>query len=198
MSDNLGIYLIAGLGNPGGAYKWTRHNVGFEVIGKLAYDYNIEMKGRKHRAVTGTGVISGQKVRLAMPQTYMNLSGESIRDMLEYYGLPPDRLIVVYDDTALPVGAVRIRGQGGAGGHNGMRNIIYHLETDIFPRVRIGIGEKPQGYNLADYVLSRFTEAERDGIIQGITQAGDAVLDILKDGIIAAMNKFNRKVEQIE
>lgn len=187
------MYIIVGLGNPGREYKWTRHNVGFEVISKLAFDHSIDLNKRKFRAVLGDGVIGGQRVRLAMPQTYMNLSGESVRDMLDFFDAPPGRMIVVYDDTALPVGAVRVREQGGAGGHNGMRNIIYQLETDEFPRVRIGIGEKPPGYDLADYVLSRFTDDERDGIIRGITSAGDAVCAILTDGIIAAMNKYNVK-----
>jgi len=124
----------------------------------------------------------------------MNLSGESVRDMLEYYNAPVDRLIVVYDDTALPVGSVRVREQGSAGGHNGMKNIICQLDTDIFPRVRVGIGEKPENWELSDYVLSRFSQDERDGIIQGITLAGDAVCAILTDGITAAMNKYNQRV----
>jgi PTH1 family peptidyl-tRNA hydrolase len=188
------MYIIAGLGNPGGEYKWTRHNSGFEVIGKLAFDHSIDMKTRKFRAVTGSGVIAGQKVRLAMPMTYMNNSGESLRDMLKYYEVPPERMIVVYDDTALPVGDIRVREQGSAGGQKGMKSIIYQLETDAFPRVRVGIGAKPPGWSMSDYVLSRFHKSEWDDILQGITLAGDAVFSVLKDGISAAMGKFNKKV----
>ena len=189
------MYIIAGLGNPGKEYKWTRHNVGFEVISKLAFDHNIDMKTRKFRAVMGGGKIAGQKVKLAMPQTYMNNSGESIRDILRYFEVTPDKLIVVYDDTALPVGDIRVREQGSAGGQNGMKSIIYQLETDIFARVRVGIGAKPSGWSLSDYVLSGFKKAEWDDIVQGITLAGDAVCDILKDGTAAAMGKYNKKVE---
>jgi PTH1 family peptidyl-tRNA hydrolase len=188
------MYIIAGLGNPGSAYKWTRHNVGFEVIGKLAYDHGIDMTVRKFRAVIGSGTIAGQKVRLAMPMTYMNLSGESVRDMLNYYDVPPERLIVVYDDTAFDTGSVRVREQGSAGGHNGMKSLIYQLDTDVFSRVRVGISAKPEGWELSDYVLSRFTNSEKDDIIAGITLAGDAVCAILRDGILDAMNKYNRKV----
>ena len=187
------MYIIAGLGNPGSAYKWTRHNVGFEVIGKLAFDHRIDMGTRKFRAVLGSGSIAGQKVRLAMPMTYMNLSGESIRDMLNYFNVPAERLIVVYDDTALPVGSVRVREQGSAGGHNGMKSVIYQLDTDIFPRVRVGIGEKPGSWELSDYVLSKFADDERIDIIDGITKAGDAICAILADGISAAMNQHNQK-----
>jgi len=189
------MHIIAGLGNPGSAYKWTRHNAGFEVIGKLAYDFGIAMNTRKFRAVVGSGTIKGAKVRLAMPMTFMNLSGESVRDMLAYYGVPVEKLIVVYDDSALPVGSVRVREQGSAGGHNGMKSLIYQLDTDVFPRVRVGIGEKPPGWELSDYVLSRFTPEERNGIIEGITLAGDAVCSVLTEGIGFAMNKYNRKVD---
>lgn len=189
------MFVIAGLGNPGSAYKWTRHNAGFEVIGKLAYDHGAEVRTHKFRALLGTGVIEEQKVVLAMPQTFMNLSGESIRDILRYYDVPPERLIVVYDDTALELGDIRVRAQGSAGGHNGLKNIIYQLETDVFPRVRVGIGEKPGGWELADYVLSRFTEHERDDIIQGLTLAAEAVETALSEGVTAAMNKYNKKRE---
>jgi len=189
------MYLIAGLGNPGSEYKWTRHNAGFEVISKLAYDYNIDMKVCKFKALTGDGRVAGVRARLVMPQTYMNLSGECIRDFMAFYDVSPERLIVVYDDTALPVGAIRVREQGSAGGQKGMKNIIWHLDTDVFPRVRVGIGTKPQGYSMSDYVLSRFTPDERDDIIKGITLAGDAVCDILKDGVSHTMTRYNKKLE---
>jgi len=188
------MYIIAGLGNPGKEYKWTRHNTGFEVINKLAFDHNIDMKTRKFRAVIGSGVIAGQKVKLAMPQTYMNNSGESLRDMLKYFEVPPERMIVVYDDTALPVGDIRVREQGSAGGQKGMKSIIYQLETDVFPRVRVGIGAKPESWDMSDYVLSGFKKNEFDDIVKGITLAGEAVCAVLKDGIGAAMGRFNKRV----
>lgn len=187
------MHLIVGLGNPGSAYKWTRHNTGFEVVSKLAFDHGIAMTGRKCRAVTGSGIISGKNAMLAMPMTFMNLSGESVRDLLNYYDLTPESLIIVYDDADLGLSEIRVRRQGSAGGHNGMKNIIYHLETDEFTRVRVGIGEKPSGWELADYVLSKFKDNERDDIIDGITHACVAVEIILSDGVTAAMNAFNKK-----
>jgi PTH1 family peptidyl-tRNA hydrolase len=192
------MFIIAGLGNPGTQYKWTRHNAGFEVISKLAYDYKIDMKSRKFRAVFGDGSIEGTRVRLVMPQTYMNLSGESIRDILQYFKIPVENLIVVYDDTALPVGTIRVREQGSAGGQKGMESIIYQLETDVFCRVRVGIGEKPEWQSLSDYVLTRFGQEERDDIIRGITMAGDAVVSLLTNGISDTMNKFNRKPDLLD
>jgi len=186
-------HLVVGLGNPGKEYKWTRHNAGFEVIGKLAFDHKIDMNARKFRAVMGTGTIGGAKVRLCMPQTYMNLSGESVRDVLGYFKIPLERLIVVYDDIALPVGSIRVREQGSAGGQNGVANIIHHMETDAFHRVRVGIGPRPEYFSTSDFVLSRFAQNERDGIIQGITQAADGVVSILRYGISDTMNKFNKK-----
>jgi len=186
--------LIVGLGNPENDYKGTRHNVGFEVLNKLAYDNKINIDKAKFRAHIGEGVICGARVMLAKPQTYMNLSGESVREILAYYKLTPRELIVVYDDTDIPVGGVRIRERGSAGGHNGMKSVIYQLDTDEFLRVRVGIGQKPPRYDLADYVLSRFKPDEQEPIIQGITRAGDAVELILKEGAQAAMNKFNQTV----
>ena len=186
--------IIAGLGNPEKEYKGTRHNTGFEVVNKLAYDHNIPVAKAKHRAHLGEGVICGQRVLLIKPQTYMNLSGECIRDVLAWYKLTPGELIVIYDDCALPVGDVRVRKQGSAGGHNGMKNILYHLETDVFARVRVGIGEKPERYVLADYVLSSFKKDEVENWIAGVTKAGEAVEDILSKGVDFAMNKFNKKL----
>jgi PTH1 family peptidyl-tRNA hydrolase len=187
------MWLIVGLGNPEKDYKGTRHNVGFEVINKLAYDHNIEINKAKHRAHIGEGFISGKKVILAKPQTFMNLSGESVRDLVNFYKPAAAEIIVVYDDISLLPGEVRIREKGSAGGHNGMKNILYQLETDEFPRVRIGIGEKPRGWDLADYVLSRFKKEEQEDILFGITDAADAVGLIIKEGTINAMNHFNKK-----
>lgn len=190
--------MIVGLGNPEKDYKGTRHNAGFEVINKLAYDFNIEINKAKFRAHYGKGQILNQQVLLVKPQTYMNLSGECVRDMLNFYKLSIEDLLVIYDDTSLPVGDIRIRQEGSAGGHNGIKNIIYQLETTKFDRVKIGIGEKPKGWDLADYVLSRFKPNEMESIIEGYTKAGDAVALIVKEGIVTAMNKFNSKIKSSE
>ena len=186
--------VIVGLGNPERDYKGTRHNVGFETVNKLAYDHDIELNRAKFRAHFGEGRIAGNKVMLVKPQTYMNLSGESVRDLLAYYKLSAKDILVLYDDTAFPLGQVRVRQSGSDGGHNGVKNLIYQLETQEFDRVRIGIGEKPEGWDLADYVLSRFKKSEFDDMVYGITRAGDAVEMILREGITAAMNKFNPRV----
>ncbi len=187
------MWLIIGLGNPGRDYAGTRHNVGFEVINKLAYDNNIEINKSKFRAHIGEGFINGKKVILIKPQTFMNLSGESVRDFVEYYKPLLEETIVIYDDVSLSPSQIRIRKKGTAGGHNGIKNIIYQLETDEFPRVKVGIGEKPPGWDLADYVLSKFGKKETEDIISGITDAADAVELILKEGFETAMNKYNKK-----
>ncbi len=185
---------IIGLGNPGRDYKWTRHNVGFEVINKLAYDYNIDMNKEKYKALTGEGRIGFEKVLLIEPLTYMNLSGESVREFVNFYKLQPEDIIVVCDDINLPVGSIRIRAKGSDGGQKGLRNIIYQLGYDNFTRVRVGVGEKPPQWDLAKYVLSKFTEEENTDIIKGITDAGDAVAMIVKDGSTQqAMNTYNKK-----
>ena len=187
--------LVVGLGNPGSRYKGTRHNVGFETIDKLSYDFDIDLKNnRRFRAYTGEGRILGVRVMLVQPQTYMNLSGEAISRILAYYKLLPQDIIVVYDDTALPVGVIRVRERGSAGGQKGMTNTIALLGTDEFPRVRIGIGDKPPGFSLSDYVLSCFLREEWDDMIKGITKAGDAVQTILTEGTVRAMMLYNEKV----
>ena len=144
--------LIVGLGNPGTKYAGTRHNVGFSVIVGLADKYNIELSEKKHKAIYGRGMIEGEKVILAMPQTFMNLSGESVRELVDYYKCDPSDVIVAYDDIDLAVGKLRIREKGSAGGHNGIKSIIQHLGGQEFPRIKVGVGEKPVGYDLADYV----------------------------------------------
>lgn len=185
---------IIGLGNPGRDYKWTRHNIGFEVINKLAYDYNIDMNKEKYKAVIGEGRIGFEKVILIEPLTFMNLSGESIREFVNFYKLEPEDIIVICDDINLPVGSIRIRAKGSDGGQKGLRSIIYQLGYDNFTRVRVGVGEKPQQWDLAKYVLSKFTEEEKEEIIKGITSAGDAVTMIVKDGDTQqAMNTYNKK-----
>lgn len=189
--------IIVGLGNPEDAYKGTRHNIGFETINKLSYDYDIPVKKYRNRAFTGEGVLKRMPVMLVKPQTYMNLSGESVRALLQFYKIPPSEMIVIYDDVNLPVGDIRVRERGSAGGHNGMKNIIEQLGTDIFPRVRIGVGEKPPGWDLADYVLSRFKKDEWDAMIDGVTLAGDAVALILSEGVTAAMNRYNKRLKDV-
>ncbi len=185
---------IIGLGNPGRDYSNTRHNVGFEVINKLAYDYNIDMNREKFRAVTGEGHIGSEKVILIQPLTFMNLSGESVREFVSFYKLEPEDIIVVCDDINLPVGGIRIRTKGSDGGQKGLRSIMYQLGYDNFTRVRVGIGQKPDKWDLAKYVLSKFTEEEHDGIIKGITDAGDAVAMIVRQNDAAeAMNRYNKR-----
>ncbi len=185
--------IIVGLGNPTMQYNGTRHNIGFSVIDELAERHNIKLSEGKHKAIFGKGMIEGEKVILAMPQTYMNLSGEAVRALSDYYKTEPSDIIVVYDDINLDVGRLRIRKKGSAGGHNGMKNIIKHLGTEDFCRVRVGVGEKPKQMDLADYVLSRFKEEELPLIREGATLACKAIEMILKEDVDAAMNTFNGK-----
>ena len=193
------MYIIAGLGNPTMQYEGTRHNAGFDVIDALADKYNISVDGRKNRAYIGKGIIEGQKVLLVKPQTYMNLSGESIGGLVDYFKIDEEQdLIVIYDDISLPPGQIRIRKKGSAGGHNGIKNIIAHLGTQVFPRIKVGVGEKPKKYDLADYVLSHFTKAEREEMEEGYQKAIQAVEKILAGEMEAAMNEFNRKVKPKE
>ena len=192
------MYIIAGLGNPTKEYDKTRHNVGFEVIDKLADRYDIDVSERKHRAFCGRGVIEGQKVLLVKPQTFMNLSGESLRSVLDYYKVLPEELIVIYDDISLPPGQLRIRLKGSAGGHNGIKNIIAHLGTQEFPRIKVGVGEKPPRMDLKDYVLSRFSKGEQELMDEAFQEAAQAVVMMLGEGADRAMNHFNtkKKVEE--
>lgn len=193
------MYIIAGLGNPTMQYEGTRHNAGFDVIDALADKHNISVDGRKNRAYIGKGIIEGQKVLLVKPQTYMNLSGESIGGLVDYFKIDEEQdLIVIYDDISLPPGQIRIRKKGSAGGHNGIKNIIAHLGTQVFPRIKVGVGEKPKKYDLADYVLSHFTKAEREEMEEGYQKAIQAVEKILAGEMEAAMNEFNRKVKPKE
>ena len=193
------MYIIAGLGNPSSRYEGTRHNVGFDVIDVLADQYNISVETKKCRAYIGKGMIEGQKVILVKPQTYMNLSGESIRGIVDYYNIDPEEeLLVIYDDISLNPGQIRVRGKGSAGGHNGIKNIIASLGTNIFPRIKVGIGEKPKQYDLADYVLSRFSKGERGLMEEAYRDASRAAVQILNGEMNAAMNEYNRKVRAME
>lgn len=186
------MYIIAGLGNPTFQYAKTRHNIGFETIDGLADKNRISMNENKHKAVCGKGIIGGEKVLLLQPQTYMNNSGESIRAAVDFYKIDPKReLIVIYDDISLGVGQLRIRAKGSAGGHNGIKSIIAHLGTEEFQRIRIGVGAKPAGWDLADYVLGRFDEMDRKLADEGIEHAVKAAECMISEGIQAAMNQYN-------
>ncbi len=193
---NDSMYIIVGLGNPKTEYKNTRHNVGFDVIDVLADKHQIPMDMKKHRAVCGRGMIAGQKVVLAQPQTFMNLSGLSVIELVHYYKIDPAKeLIIIYDDVDLSPGQIRIRKQGSAGGHNGMKSIIGGLNTQEFVRVRIGVGEKPRQYDLADYVLGHFTDEERKIMDLATIRATEAIEMILKESVDQAMNQYNHKAE---
>lgn len=192
------MYIIAGLGNPGKEYEKTRHNVGFDVIDAIADKYNISVLELKHKAMLGRGYVEGQKVVLVKPLTFMNLSGESIRPVMDYYKADAQtELIVISDDISLGPGQLRVRKKGSAGGHNGLKNIIRQLGHDNFQRVRIGVGEKPKNYDLADWVLGHFSKGEREAVDEAVIKAVRAVEIILADGADAAMNEFNRKGKAI-
>ena len=192
------MYIIVGLGNPTREYQNTRHNIGFDVIDTLADRNNIAVLEKKHKALVGKGIINSQKVILAKPQTYMNLSGESVRELIDYYKVDEEtELIVIYDDISLDVGQLRIRKKGSAGGHNGIKNIIQHLGHDVFPRIKMGVGEKPKGYDLADYVLGHFKKEERSIMDESAVTATKAIELMLADKIDEAMNLYNKKVKQI-
>ena len=186
------MFLIVGLGNPGKEYENTRHNVGFNVIDILAKEYDISVTKIKHKALIGEGRIGSEKVLLVKPQTYMNLSGESVREFIDYYKIDPEtEMIVIYDDIDLEPGQIRIRKKGSAGGHNGIKNIIAQLGTQNFYRIKVGVGAKPKGWDLADYVLGRFSSKEREVVDAAIQDAADAVDMIIEKGIDAAMNHYN-------
>ena len=187
------MYLIAGLGNPTREYEKTRHNVGFEAIDILADKAGTTVTEKKHKALYGKGYIGGQKVILAKPQTYMNLSGESIREIADFYKIEPENIIILCDDINLSEGQLRIRLKGSAGGHNGLKNIISHLGTQEFPRIRIGVGEKPRGMDLADYVLGRLPKEQQAVMEEAYRDAADAACMMIEEGADAAMNHYNRK-----
>lgn len=186
------MFIIAGLGNPTKEYEHTRHNVGFDTIDIIAEKYHIGMGEKKHKAIIGKGHIEGQKVILVKPQTFMNLSGESIREIVDYYKIDEEsELIVIYDDISLAPGKLRIRKKGSAGGHNGIKNIIAHLGTQNFYRIKVGVGEKPKGWDLADYVLGHFNGEEKKLMQEAFETAAEATAVILTEDIDAAMNRYN-------
>lgn len=186
------MIVIAGLGNPGKKYENTRHNMGFLTIDRIAEKNDIKVNKIKHRALVGDGFISGHKVLLVKPQTYMNLSGESLREVMNYYNVDIEDLIVIYDDFDIETGSLRIRKKGSAGSHNGMKSVIYQLKDDGFPRVRVGIG-KSGSLDWKDFVLGKVGGAESDAISQAISNAADAVECMISEGIDIAMNKYNKK-----
>ena len=186
------MIIIVGLGNPGREYVGTRHNVGFLVLEKLAEKESISILERKHKAIIGKGVVAGRKCVLAKPQTYMNLSGECVRQLIDYYKADETaELIVISDDISLEPGQIRIRKKGSAGGHNGLKNIIAHLGHDSFIRVKMGVGEKPAGWDLVDYVLGRFSKSDREAVEEAADRAVEAIRTIIAEGPDAAMNRFN-------
>lgn len=192
------MYVIAGLGNPKKEYDNTRHNIGFSVIDMLADKTGISVNTAKHKGLLGAGYLNGQKIILVKPLTYMNLSGECIREVLDYYKVDGStNLIVIHDDISLEPGIIRVRKKGSAGGHNGLKNIIQHLGKDQFVRIKVGVGEKPAGYDLADYVLGHFDREEQVLMKQVSEEVCEAVQMILEKGPDAAMNVYNgRKVEK--
>lgn len=190
------MFLIVGLGNPGRQYEHTRHNAGFDVMDALAEKYNISISESGHKALFGKGMIGGQKVILAKPQTFMNLSGDSVSALINFYKLDPTQeLIVVFDDISLAPGNLRIRKKGSAGGHNGIKDIIAKTGTDQFERVKVGVGEKPVGWDLADHVLGRFSPEDREKFEDAVKDAVDAVSLMVQDRTDEAMNLYNRKKE---
>lgn len=191
--DATGVgWLLVCLGNPGDKYENTRHNVGFMVADELAERQNKPIQRLRFKALTNILTISGQRTLVMKPVTYMNLSGEAARPAMDFYKVPSDHVLVVSDDTALPLGRLRIRKKGSAGGHNGLKSIIQHLGTEEFPRVRVGVGEKPHpDYDLADWVLNKFTGEDKKAIDAAVRRAADAIECILAEGIDRGMGKFN-------
>lgn len=189
------MYIIAGLGNPGKEYENTRHNAGFNVIDALAEKYNIGVSEKAHKALVGKGYIEGTKVILVKPQTYMNNSGESLREITDYYKFDPENeLIVIYDDISLNVGMLRIRDKGSAGGHNGIKSIISHLGTQTFLRIKVGVGDKIPEMDLADHVLGHFSKEDKEVMKGSFEKARDAAVMLLSGDVEKAMNVYNRKV----
>lgn len=188
------MFVILGIGNPGKKYDGTRHNIGFVALDYMSAHYGIKINKIKHKALIGEGVISGEKVLLVKPQTYVNLSGESLREICTYYKVPAENVIVIHDDVSLECGKVRIRKKGSDGGHNGLKSIIYQLKSDAFTRIKIGVGAPPLDYDMADWVLGRFSKED----ISHLSPLVDCVVEetvpeILKNGADSAMNKFNGK-----
>ncbi|NAS16840.1 aminoacyl-tRNA hydrolase [Clostridium butyricum] len=183
------MFLIVGLGNPGSQYEDTRHNIGFKIVDNIAKEYNIEINRQKFKGMCGEGFINGEKVILLKPTTYMNLSGESVREVVDFYKLSNDDVLVIYDDISLDVGRLRIREKGSAGGHNGIKSIIAHLGTDIFPRIKVGVGQP--NVDLVNYVLGKFTKEEMEVLNESIDASTRAAKEIISNDVKTAMNIYN-------
>ncbi len=191
------MFLIVGLGNPEKKYDKTRHNIGFDTIDALADKYNISMNEKKHKALCGTGVIDGVKVLLAKPQTYMNLSGDSVAEIVNFYKIDPEEeMIVIFDDISLAPGNIRVRKKGSAGGHNGIKSIIARTGTQNFMRIKVGVGEKPAGWDLADHVLGHFSREDRVLVEDAIKDAEAAAVLMMQGQVDKAMNDFNAKKQE--
>ena len=185
------MYLIVGLGNPENEYSMTRHNMGFDVINELANRNNISVVKTKFKGLYETGVIQGQKVMLLKPQTYMNLSGDSLIEAMDYYDIEPEKIIVIYDDIDTEKGNIRIRKKGGPGSHKGMISVVENLQTDDFTRIRVGIGQPEFKNDMMNYVIGKISKEEQEILHAGVVKAADAIEEILKNGVDIAMNKFN-------
>lgn len=186
------MYIIVGLGNPGRKYANTRHNLGYITVDRFAEKHNIKIEKSKFKSLVGEGIVAGQKVLLVKPETYMNNSGEAVRDVMDFYKVDTENLIVIYDDIDLPTGTVRIRKSGSAGTHNGMRSVVYQLNDDSFPRIRIGIG-RDERIDLINYVTGGFTKEEVAPLEAAVDTAVSAIVSYLEEGIDIAMNKYNKK-----
>jgi PTH1 family peptidyl-tRNA hydrolase len=184
--------LLVGLGNPGREYAQTRHNVGFITIDELAHRHNIPLDKEKFKGVFGTGVINGEKVILLKPLTYMNLSGESVRPIMDYYNIDIEDLVVIYDDLDLPIGKIRLRAKGSAGGQNGMKSIIQHIGTQEFKRIRIGIDRPSTGMKVSDYVLGKFSAEDVPSVVNSIKTAADACEKWTSSSFLDVMSQFNK------
>ena len=183
--------IIAGLGNPGRQYEDTRHNAGFLVLDTLAEKLNVRIDRMKFKGLTATATLGGKGVLLLKPSTFMNLSGESVLQAMQFYKIPPEKVFVIFDDVSLEPGKLRIRRKGSHGGHNGMKNIIYLTGSDAFPRIKMGVGAKPERWDLADWVLSRFTQKEGEALEQAAENACDALPLLLNGQFQEAMNRYN-------
>ena len=190
------MYIIAGLGNPGREYENTRHNAGFRVIDCLAERMRTEVNEKKHFALCGNGMLGAEKVLLLKPQTYMNNSGQSLRAAADFYKVPPENILVISDDINLEEGVLRIRMKGSAGGHNGLKSIIAHLGSQDFPRIRVGVGGKPEGWDLADYVLGSLKGNDGKRMEEAFRTAADAAELLVTEGGPAAMNRYNTKPQK--
>lgn len=185
------MYLIVGLGNPESEYAHTRHNMGFDTINELAKNNNINITKTKFKALYETGIIQNEKVILLKPQTYMNLSGEAIKEARDFYNVKPEEIIVIYDDIDIEKGKIKLRKKGGPGSHNGMKSVVQELNTTDFIRIRVGIGQSEFKSDMINYVIGNVPEEEQKILQQGTKKAAEAIEEILKNGIDIAMNKFN-------